>query len=150
MTDATYFELINLFPTYHDIIKLSNQIDNLTIDLNTQNIWVEIERAKRQKMKILMRQIRNETIHSNPMVNQLRQKIATLIQKIASVSGTYNSELARLSTITYRRFSRLHQILITIIPHLSMSPSDHIETFQWVTVDHPSTLHINETPQPNS
>jgi len=33
---------------------LSDQIDKITIDLNTQNLRVEIERAKRQKMRLLM------------------------------------------------------------------------------------------------
>ena len=72
MTEATYFEPIDLFPTHQDLIKLSNQIDKLTIDVNTQNLRVEIEKAKMQKMKVIMRQIRSEKILPNP-IRRLRR-----------------------------------------------------------------------------
>ena len=46
MTDTMYLETLNLFSTHHDICKISDQIDKLTIDLNTQHLRVEIKRVK--------------------------------------------------------------------------------------------------------
>jgi len=114
MTDTMYFETIDLFPTYHDIRKTSDLMDKLTIDLNTQHFWVEIERVKRQKMRLLMRHLRNKMAPADRIVDQLRQEVALLTQKMGSLTEAYNGEIARLSTVTYRCFSILHQILITI------------------------------------
>ena len=100
-----------------------------------------------------MRQIQNEMVTSNPIINQLRQDIAILTQRVGSVTDAYNSEIARLSTTTCRCFSRLHQILIAIIPHLSMSPSNYVETSQltYELLRNINQLcHVNEVPQSNN
>ena len=70
LTEMTYLEPLDLFPTYQYITKLNDQISKLTIDLNTQNPRVEVEKVKRPKMHMLMRQIRNEMTHTNPIINQ--------------------------------------------------------------------------------
>jgi len=132
MTDAIYVETLELFPTHHDIRKISDQIDKLTIDLDTQHLQVEIEKVKRQKMRLMMRQLRNKMIPVDPIVDQLRQEVVLLARKVESITEAYNNEIARVSTVTYLCFSRLHQILTTIVPYLSMPPSDHIETSQLI------------------
>ena len=132
MTDTMYVETLDLFPTYHGIRKISDQIDKLTIDLNTQHPQVEIERVKRQKMRLIMRQLRNKKTPADPIVDQLRQKVVLLTRKVESITEAYNGEIARVSTATYLCFSILHQILITIVPYLSMPPSNHVETSQLI------------------
>ena len=90
---------------------------------------------------------------ADPIVDQLRQEVALLTQEMGSLTEAYNGEIARLSTVTYRCFSRLHQILITIVPYLSMPPSNHIETSQ-LTYELLRTVNqlrpvMNEAPQSN-
>ena len=82
MTDTMYFETLDLFPTYNNIRMISDQIDKLMVDLNTQHLRVEIERVKRQKMQLLMRQLRNKMAPADPIVDQLRPEVALLTQKL--------------------------------------------------------------------
>ena len=154
MTDTMYVETRELFPTHHDMRKISDQIDKLTIDLNTQHLQVEIEKVKRQKMRVMMRQLRNKRTPADPIVDQLRQEVVLLARKVESITETYNSELARVSTVTYLGFSRLHQILITTVPYLSMPPSTHVEASQLIyellQIINQLRPVTNEAPQSNN
>jgi len=40
---------VDLFPSTDDMILLNNKIDQLTVDVNTQNLKIELEKLKRRK-----------------------------------------------------------------------------------------------------
>ena len=81
-------------PIYHDIRKISDQIHKLTIDINTQHLQVKIEPVKRQKMRLIMRQLQNKMTPVDPIIDQLRQEVVLLTRKVESIAEAYNGEIA--------------------------------------------------------
>ena len=61
------------------------------------------------------------------------------------MNNIYDSEIARLGTVSYRCFARLHQILITLAPYLHMPPNEHAELSQ-LTYELLRTIHQLNTP----
>ena len=50
---------VDLFPSTDDMILLNNKIDQLTVDVNTQNLKIELEKFKRLKLVGIILLIRN-------------------------------------------------------------------------------------------
>jgi len=55
-----------------------------------------------------------------------------LNQQIENLTRASNGDLARLTTVTYRSLSRMHNILIAIIPYIDMLPLNHEDLAQMV------------------
>ena len=47
-----------LFPSTDEVITLSKRIEQLNIDVNTQNLKIEVEKLKRQKLGSTLRQMK--------------------------------------------------------------------------------------------
>ena len=71
--------------------------------------------------------MRHETTQIRNMLTQLQHENAILKEQIGASSNTFARENARLGMITHCCLSRLHQILISVIPHVPMSPGEHGE-----------------------
>ena len=53
-------ESIDLVLTYQDIATLNDLISRINLDINTQNLRVEVEKIKRQKLRMTMRNLKND------------------------------------------------------------------------------------------
>jgi len=51
----------NLFPSTDDVLALSKQLEQLNLDVNTQNLKIEVEKLKREKIGNSVRQIKIES-----------------------------------------------------------------------------------------
>ena len=128
--DMIPFENIDLFPSYHDIAILNDQIAKLTIDLNTQSLRIEVEKTKRQKLNIILKRIRHEKTLPDHSLMGIRNDINVITEQLGAVRNMYESELARIGLTTYRCFTRLHQILITTVPRIPMPEAEYNDVSQ--------------------
>ena len=111
---------------------LTTQVEQLNIDIHTQSLRVEVERVKRQKLRATLKRVSREVIPSNHILFQVRHDMAIMQEQVITIRCLYESEIARLGILSYRCFSRLHQLLISITIYISMSAIDHTELSQLV------------------
>ena len=71
LTELLPLDLVDLFPAHNDVIAISNRFEQLSIEVNTQSLWVEIEKIKRQKLRITLKHVKRETISTNCVMSQL-------------------------------------------------------------------------------
>ena len=121
-------ETVDLFPTFSDIAALNDQIAKLSIDLNTQALRIEIERTKRQKMRMILKRIKLGMTPTNRSLLKMRRDVDILKEQLGAVRNIYESELARIGLTTYRCFATLHQILLAVIQHIPMPEAEHNDT----------------------
>ena len=115
MNEPLSFLTADLFPPTNDIITISKQLEQLTIDVNTQNLKIEVERLKRQKLGRFVRQLKHESFSSRQLITQLQEENNTLKEQIATLNNTMSSEIARVTVLTHCCLGRLHHILISIV-----------------------------------
>jgi len=58
MNEPLPFLSADLFPSTDEVINLSKRIEQLNIDVNTQNLKIEVEKLKRQKLGSTLRQMK--------------------------------------------------------------------------------------------
>ena len=125
--DAIQFDPLELFPSSEDINSLTKQIESLNIEVNTQGLRNEVERLKRQPLGVNLKQIRKLTIPMQKTIAHLQQENSKLRQQINTLSEIHHSERARSNMWIHSGMSRIHQILIGIIPRIPMTPNQHTE-----------------------
>ena len=108
-----------------DSIQLSQRLDQLTIDVNTQNLRVELETLKRQQLRQTVKQLNAEVTTFNQIASQQQTENNMLREHIAALSTTIFSELADLTKRTHCCLGRIHDLLIAAIPHISMAEEEH-------------------------
>jgi len=118
--NITYLEPPMIAPTANDYHLLSSQMDQISIDLNTQQLLNKLEKCKRQRLSTTIRNIEREIATISSTINQTQANIVKLNQQIESLLIARNGDLVQLTTVTYRCFSRMHNVLITIIPYIIM------------------------------
>ena len=62
INDFTQFFPEILLPSTEDVMCLSKKIDQLTIDVNTQNLKIELETLKRRKLRSSIKQVKSEVL----------------------------------------------------------------------------------------
>ena len=130
ITESLPFFPEALIPSTDDVMFLSKRVDQLTIDVNTQNLKIELEKLKRCKLGNSLKQLRTEVISLWQVIVQQQAENNILKEQVATLSNTLFSELACLTSRTHCCLSRLHQILIAIVPYIVMPEGEHNENFQ--------------------
>jgi len=139
MSDFNWNDLLNdsvpLFPEplslpSEDLIQLSQRLDQLTIDVNTQNIRAELETFKRQQLRRTVKQIKAEVSTLNQIINQQQTENNILREQIATLNITIFSELACLTQRTHCCLGRIHHPLIATIHRINMTEEEHHDLSQ--------------------
>ena len=108
MNEFNLNELINdpapLFPELlpsptEDFICLSNMIDQLTIDVNAQNLKIELEVLKRNKLRRSVKQLKSEISTLKQIITQKQSKNDQLREQMATLNTTLFGELACLHNV---------------------------------------------------
>ena len=107
-----------------DIVALNQRLDHLSLETNTQGLRIAVERAKRQKLRTTIRQVRQDMLLPCPDIVSLRHDIETMREHQNAVNCQFDGEITRLNTLTFRCLSRMHQIITLILPCVTM-PSDN-------------------------
>ena len=74
----------NLCPTLNEIISLNSQLEKLSIDVYTQSLRVEIERAKWQELGSIIKRVRRDLISLNQLSNQIQYDVVNLHHRWAT------------------------------------------------------------------
>ena len=123
-------EFNDLFPTYQDLVQLTERISRIDVDLNMHDLRIELEKMKRRKLRASVNNIRKEILPDNNMVAQIQYDLSTLQERVGALDMLYNNEMARISSLTHRSLSRIHHLFVTVFPYLTMPPDSHFETAQ--------------------
>ena len=111
----------NLCPISNEVVFLSSQLERLSIDVHTHSLRVAIERAKLQKLGTIIRKVKKDLISPKQLSNQIQCDITNLHRRMTDLQREYSHKLAQVNTIAYRSSSRVHQLLITLIPYGAIS-----------------------------
>ena len=113
-------ELIKMLPS--ELKALNDKVDRMEAALRTQTLLLTIERTKRQKLKLLVKQRQQEIPITHPEV------LKRMIETNASYQETINFQLSggidRLSTLAFRGLSRMQQLITFILPSVTITSSD--------------------------
>ena len=117
-------ELIRVLPS--ELKAINARIERLERALSTQSLRLEIERAKRQKLRLAVKPSRYETPAFHP--DALRQSIETNFVHQNAVNYQMQGDIDKLNTLTFRCFSRMQQLLTFVLSSIPITSSDHPDT----------------------
>ena len=64
------------------------------------------------------------------LLSQIHYDISMHHKELQDLKIRHEDELAHLRSLTYRGFSRLHQLLIAVTPYIPMTANDHVDSLQ--------------------
>ena len=67
-----------MIPTHLDLVTLNSRLEHLSLEVNTQSLWIEVERAKRHKMHLSIKQLKKEMSPPYSDVTSLKQEMIIL------------------------------------------------------------------------
>jgi len=117
-------ELIKMLPS--ELRTMNARVDRLETALSTQILLPALERTKRQKLKILMRQRQPEVPVTHP--ETLKQMIESSARYQESINFQLGGSIDRLSTLAFRSLSRMQQLMTFVLPSVTIAPSDFPDT----------------------
>ena len=116
--------------TPSDILNLSSKMDNLIIAVNTQALQIEVERVKRRKLQSSVRFIKQNLSSPCQDAVTLKQEMQAARYAQDSLNFQFDDAIIQLNTVSFRCVARIHQLMATAPPYLSMPPDNHLEISQ--------------------
>jgi len=113
-------DLISMIPI--EIKALNDRIERLEIALNTQTLRLELERSKRQKLALLLKNRKPEV--PTPQLEALQRAIDTNQVYQDAVNFQLGGNMDHLSTVMFRCISRTQQLFSFAFPCIQITPSD--------------------------
>ena len=101
LDDSLNFNLTNPFPPSDDMLSLNRQVEQLSVDLNTQHVEIEAEKLKRQKLKTTIRRVRQESVPIHQVLVQLQNDNTIMREQLSAISNFYVSEIGLKSLVTH-------------------------------------------------
>ena len=111
----------NVFPLNSDITFLNLQLESLNLDICTQSLCIEVEKIKRQKLNVKFKHVKLDLISQRRVIDHLRSEMKLIRESHSTMRILYERKLMYLRTVSYRCLTRIHQILISVIPHMFLS-----------------------------
>ena len=102
----------------------------MSIDFHTQTLRIEVERVKKQKLSSTLKKVKREMIMHHQLLSQVHYDTYVHHKEIQDLKIKHDDELARLRSLIYCGFSRLHQLLIAVTPYIPMPSNDHVYSSQ--------------------
>ena len=119
-------ELIKILPS--ELKALNARLEFLEKGMSAQALMLDVERAKRQRLSLLLKSIRPEV--NTVRYDNLPQVLENQAIHQNSVNFQFQSDLDRHSTVLFRYLSRLQQMLSLIISNVNVTSSDEPDTSQ--------------------
>jgi len=110
-----------------DVVELSKRIDSLTIEVNTLNLRLELERTKRQHLQTTVRQLRRDKTFINSDIQMLRGEVSQLRDQQSTINYQLDNQNARTNALSFRSMSRIDQILAALVPSSFLSTETRTE-----------------------
>jgi len=127
LIDPQPFFPVTLSLSAVDVMNLSKRIDQLTIEVNTQNLTIEIEQMKRRRLRRSFKLLKSEVLSLKQTTVQIQADNNVLKEQISTLSTTLFSEIACLITRVNCCHGRIHQVLIAVVPYIGMPEGEHRE-----------------------
>ena len=105
-----------------DVSELKRKFDHLTIEINTMNLRLEIERSKRQRLQTIVRQLKRDIAAPYPELLEIRNNLSKFIEQQNTTNYVLDGENAKTNTLAFRSISRICELIAAITPGVSISP----------------------------
>ena len=145
---STDKDLMSMIPI--EIKALNDRVARLEIALNTQTLRLELERSKRQKLALLLKNRQQEV--PTPQLEALQRAIDTNQVYQDAVNFQIGGNVDHLSTVMFRCMSRTQQLFSVAFPCIQITPSDQPDvsilleeigrTLQQLHVRYPTNTNI--------
>jgi len=116
--------------THPDIAALNYRLDHLSLETNTQALRIDVERAKLQKLRATVRQVKQNMLLPCPDIASLKYDIETMRGDQNTINYQLEGEIARMNVMKFRCLSRMHQILTFLLPHVMLPPANNYKLNQ--------------------
>ena len=124
-----------------DLTELNRKLEHLTVECNTINLRLEIEKAKRQRLQSTVKQLKREALSPCPDVLTVKQELNEFKEQQTATNYMLDGENARTNTLAFRSISRICQ-LVNIIMQGTYVTTDVIDEAN--TLLHELTLTIQQ------
>ena len=114
-------ELIRILPS--ELKAINARIEHLERALSIQTLKLDVERAKRQKLRLAIRPHQCEIPALRP--EPLQQSIEANLMYQNAINYQLGNDLDRLNTLTFRCMSRMQQLMTFVLPCIRVTSSDH-------------------------
>ena len=141
-------ELIRVLPS--ELKAINVRLDRLEAALNTQTLRLDLERAKRQKLRLMMKPRRPEIPVPHP--EALKQLMETNFMHQETINYQLGDSIDRLNKVAFRCLSQMEQLMSFVLPCISVTPNDYPDvtclleeigrTLQQLCVHQPTTSYI--------
>ena len=105
-------------PEHPDIIAISRQLENLTIENNTQSLQIKIERMKRRQLRSSLRSIEQALLRPCPDVASLKHELIATQEHQNAINYQFEGDVTSIKAMTFRCFTRMHQMISRLLPHV--------------------------------
>ena len=105
-----------------EIKALNDRVERLEIALNTQTLRLELERSKRQKLALLLKNRKHEA--PTPPMEALQRAIDASQAYQDAINFQLGSNIDHLSTVMFRCISRIQQLFSFAFSCIQVTPSD--------------------------
>ena len=117
-------------PEHPDIIAISRQLENLTIENNTQSLQIKIERMKRRQLRSSLRSMEQVLLRPCPDATSFKQELIATQKNQNAINYQFEGDVTSSRALTFRCLTRMHQMMSRLLPHIMLPPDDNFELAQ--------------------
>jgi len=99
----------------NELNELSRKVEQLTIEYNTMHLRLEIERAKRQRLQSIVKQLKREALSPCPVASTVKQELKEFKEQQTATNYMLDGENAKTNTLAFRSISRICQLINIIV-----------------------------------
>jgi len=114
-------------PEHPDIITISRQLENLSVENNTQSLQLKIERMKRRQLRSSLRSVEQTLSRPCPDATSLRQELIAHQEQQNAINYQFEGDVTSLRAITFRCITRMHQMMTRMLSYVALPPDDDYE-----------------------
>jgi len=128
--DLFKFDNIIPMPIQPDLTAINKQLENLTIDGNTQFLQLKIERMKRRQLRSSLRTIEQAVQRPCMDAASLRQELIATQEQQNSINFQLEGDITAMRALTFRCLTRMHQVMTMLLSRVVFMPDDDFELSQ--------------------
>ena len=130
MEDPFKLDDLNLMPLQPDLTVITKQLENLTIDGNTQFLQLKIERMKRRQLRSSLKTLEQTVQRPCTDAFSLRQELIAMQEHQNSINYQLEGDITALRALTFRCLTRMYQVMTRFLSQMVFMPDDDFEMTQ--------------------
>jgi len=128
--DLFNFDDVIPMPVQPDLTAINKQLENLTIDGNTQFLQLKIERMKRRQLRSSLRTIEQTVQRPCTDAASLRQELIATQEHQNSINFQLEGDITAMRALTFRCLTRMYQVMTRFLSQVTLMPDDDFELSQ--------------------